>query len=95
MGAWLVLTPTLHPWYVTWIAPFVVLRPSRAWTWLVAVVSIGYLPLLVWREDPSKGIVQPAWLWPLIAVPFFVLAIYEARVERDFGPLPGSLPPDR
>jgi hypothetical protein len=95
VGAWLVLTPTLHPWYVTWIAPFVVLRPSMAWTWLLATVSIGYLPLLVWREGASSAIVEPAWLWPLVALPFFALAVYEARYERAIGGIPGALAPDR
>ena len=95
LGAWIVLTPTLHPWYVAWVAPFVVLRPSAAWTWLLAIVSVGYVPLLASRAAGGGAILEPAWLWPLFAVPFFVLALYEARYERVVGPLPHALPPDR
>src|SRR5688572_18544631 len=28
VGGWLVLSPVLHPWYLTWIVPFLALRPS-------------------------------------------------------------------
>ena len=52
-GAFLLLTPALHPWYALWLLPPVLLddaprsRHERlAWLWLVAVVPLGHVPLV-------------------------------------------------
>lgn len=80
VGAFLVLTPTLHPWYAVWILPFLALEPRRSWALLVALVPLAYWPLAdwvhagVWRE--------PWWLWPVLALPFFALRVREARAAR-------------
>jgi len=75
-GSFLVLSPTLHPWYVAWIVPFLALRGGRAWTWLVVVVPLAYAPLVGYRDDGRW--VEPAWYWPLVAVPFFVALVLDA-----------------
>ncbi|MEZ4654440.1 MAG: hypothetical protein R3E12_12835 [Candidatus Eisenbacteria bacterium] len=41
-GAFLLLTPTLHPWYATWIIPFLVFRPGRPWIALSLLVGVAY-----------------------------------------------------
>lgn len=74
IGAFLVLSPTLHPWYLAWIAPFVALRPSAAWCWLLAAAPLLYWPLAEWQLRGQW--VEPAWLWPLLALPFFALSIH-------------------
>ncbi|MFT5286517.1 MAG: hypothetical protein ACI8TQ_002686 [Planctomycetota bacterium] len=82
IGSFLVLSPTLHPWYLAWIVPFVALRPSRAWLFLIASAPLLYWPLAEWN---SAGIWrEPSWLWPVISLPFFVLLgfdVYRARFE--------------
>ena len=83
IGAFLVLTPTLHPWYLTWIVPFLALRSGRvpfAWFFLVAVAPLLYWPLTEWRQ--SAVWVEPNWLWPLVALPFFVLLGWDALAAR-------------
>src|SRR5262249_23265244 len=45
IGAFLLLTPTLHPWYVLWMLPLLVLGGSPAWIALAALAPLGYLPL--------------------------------------------------
>ena len=61
------LTPTLHPWYLTWIVPFLVLRPARAWTLLLFLAPLLYWPRTGWMTE--RVWVEPAWLWPVVALP--------------------------
>ena len=77
IGLFLVLSPTLHPWYATWIVPFVALRPTPAWCWLCAASPALYAPLV--SHQRGAGWSEPAWLWPFVALPFFVLAWRTAR----------------
>jgi len=77
LGAFLVLSPTLHPWYVTWIVPLLCLRPSRAFAYLAAIAPVLYAPLAGWVARGEW--VEPAWLWPVVAAPFFALLLWELR----------------
>lgn len=84
IGAWLVLSPTLHPWYLCWILPFVAFGPAlrsyRAWQWLILIAPILYWPLEIWQR---AGVwTEPFWLWPVVAVPFFAL-LFAAYRRRD------------
>ena len=76
IGAFVVLSPTLHPWYVTWVLPFVALRPRAAWLWLAAAVPLSYWPVAEWTAGGDWH--EPSWIWPVIAVPFFALSIAAA-----------------
>jgi hypothetical protein len=55
LGTFLLLTPTLHPWYVLWIVPL--LAPlenggrTPAWLVLAALAPLGYVPLSGWLSD--------------------------------------------
>ena len=83
-AAFLVLTPTLHPWYLTWIVPFLALRQSRAWIWLAAVAPLLYWPLEGWRTEAVWH--EPLWLWPLVAVPFWALLLFPSGSEERVSP---------
>ena len=49
LGATLVLSPVLHPWYATWILPLAIWRHQPAWT----VLSISTLAaLFLWETTP-------------------------------------------
>ena len=73
------LSPTLHPWYLTWALPFLACFPSRAWTWLLALAPLCYSVVARWQLE---GLWQePAWLWPLWALPFLALLLRE-RLRR-------------
>lgn len=41
VGVLLVLAPTIHFWYISWIIPFLVLRPTKSWMLLCLTIS-GY-----------------------------------------------------
>ncbi len=77
IGAWLVLSPTLHPWYLCWILPFLAFGSptgtSRAWLWLILVAPLLYWPLAAWQRIGVWS--EPAWLWPVVALPFFGLLV--------------------
>ncbi len=74
-GAFLLLTPVLHPWYVCWIVPFLVIIPNRAWIFFTGAVFLSYLVLKgyvatgVWEEDPLVKLAQ--------YLPFYGLLLYD------------------
>ena len=96
IAAWLLLTPTLHPWYATWLLPLLALEVRAAWVFLVAALPLAYWPLEGWQR--AGAWVEPAWLWPALALPFAALAARErfAPRARAGDPLPprirGSTP---
>ncbi len=62
IGAFLVLTPVLHPWYALWALPAVALGARRrafAWLWLVAAAPLGHLALL--GSLAGRGAAVPLW----------------------------------
>ena len=73
LGSFLLLTPTLHPWYILWVIPFLVITPNRAWLYLTMAstayyhVLIDYFEKDLWQEQ--------LWIKYLIYLPFFALLI--------------------
>jgi hypothetical protein len=57
LGLLLLVTPVLHPWYVCWMVPFLVICPNRAWIFLTGSVFLsywvleGYVRSGVWEES--------------------------------------------
>jgi hypothetical protein len=59
LGAFLLLSPTLHPWYVVWMVPLAATGASPAWLVLAALVPLGYWPLAGYLE--GGGWHDPVW----------------------------------
>lgn len=75
LGAFVVLSPTLHPWYVAWVVPFVALRPRAAWAWLAVSAPLLHAKVPRWIE---RGVWEdPAWVLPSIGLPFLALAVVD------------------
>jgi len=80
LGSFLLLTPTLHPWYILWVIPFLVITPNRAWLYLTMAstayyhVLIDYFEKDLWQEQ--------LWIKHLIYLPFFALLILEYLKKR-------------
>jgi len=55
LGAGLLLSPTLHPWYLLWILPLAALRESRGW-----MLATGTILLAYW----GLGTYQRTGIWP-------------------------------
>lgn len=92
MGAFLLLTPTLHPWYLCWIVPFLVIFPNRAWIYFTGSVFLSYMILKgyvetgVWREHTAIKLVE--------YLPFYTLLLYDAARSYRARLSPGILFPD-
>ena len=73
IGAGLLLSPTIHPWYILWVLPFACLYLNRGWLLFSGTVFLAYagrdayLATGVWPE--------PAWLiWGIHGPPLALLA---------------------
>jgi len=85
IGGALLVSPTLHPWYVIWVLPFAILAGNRAWVLFSGLVFLSY-----WGRDAYHEMgewTQPTWLTALIWVPFLVLLVRDALAAQR---LPGS-----
>ena len=89
LGAGMLLTPTLHPWYVLWMLPMAALRASRPWILLSGLAFLGYFGLDTYQ---ATGIwPQPPWLRGLLWLPVLGLLVWEglaASGRRSSGVLP-------
>ena len=84
MGGFLLLTPTLHPWYLAWIVPFLALRPMLGWSLLVALAPLLYWPLARWRAEGVWS--EPGWLWPVLVLALLGGGVFEIlRARRSAG----------
>ncbi|UCF19930.1 MAG: hypothetical protein JSU87_00530 [Gemmatimonadota bacterium] len=107
-GAILVLSPTLHPWYLLWMVPLIALAPNRAWLYLTGSILLAYYGLPTFQAEGVWP--EPWWIKLAIYAPFFALLIAdswrsswwqaaweEIRTERGARarsePPPGSQPP--
>lgn len=72
----LLLAPTLYPWYVAWIVPFLCFCHNRAWILFTGLVFVSYW---VWEIFPVEGRWELPWrLYALEYAPFYALLIYDA-----------------
>jgi len=73
MGCLLVFLPTLHPWYMILIAPFLVFFPSRAWLYLQTAVVVTFFVSAV---EFNTGVFQEiSWLKLIEYLPFYGLLL--------------------
>jgi rSAM/selenodomain-associated transferase 2 len=74
IGAALLCLPTLHPWYLIMIAPFLVFYPSAAWIYLQAAAALTF-PVLALEQ--ATGIFQEIhWIKLIEYGSFFGLLFY-------------------
>jgi hypothetical protein len=76
IGAAILLSPTVYPWYLVWIVPFLCVFPNRAWILFTGLVTISYW---VWVTYDATG----AWVLPkgvlgLEYLPFYGLLLWDA-----------------
>ncbi|MGB3210354.1 MAG: TIGR04283 family arsenosugar biosynthesis glycosyltransferase [Desulforhopalus sp.] len=80
VGALLLLLPTLHPWYLLLMAPFIVLFPSRGWLLLTLAVIVT-MPVLA-NAYRTGTFIEIRWLKLIEYGPFFLLLIYDVLSRR-------------
>lgn len=82
LASLLILLPTLHPWYLVSLTPFLVLFPSRAWLYLHLGVMFTF-PIL--SVECETGVFQElSWLKLFEYVPFFSFLILDFVKQRSF-----------
>jgi hypothetical protein len=59
LGVLLLLSPTLHPWYVLWLVPLLSWPGGAPWVALALLVPLGYVPLADWLAGRPWH--DPAW----------------------------------
>ena len=70
VGAYLLLIPaTMHPWYVVWLVPFLVVLPGAGWWYLSAAVALSYVG---YAADPHQ---VPVWARVIEYVPAYALVL--------------------
>ena len=74
LGALIVLSPTVHFWYIAWILPFVCLRPSMLW--LMFTFS-GGVYFCVWINASQGDWMLFPWQKVLFWTPFVLAGFYE------------------
>lgn len=93
LGAALLLSPALHPWYLAWILPFAAWRGGlSAHAWFVFSVSIfGYFLLPLLNPDPALPWREPLWLRAAIWLPpLLALGIAMSTRRRSAAAFPQS-----
>jgi rSAM/selenodomain-associated transferase 2 len=90
----LLFLPTLHPWYLVLITPFLVFFPSRAWLYLSAASVFTFPTMAV---DINTGVFQEIhWLKLFEYLPFYGMLLYGifrnglVAWEKTYDP-PGSI----
>jgi rSAM/selenodomain-associated transferase 2 len=74
LGCLLLFLPTLHPWYLVLVAPFLVFFPSRAWLYLQAAVVFTFPVIAV--EAQTGKFQEIFWLKWLEYAPFYAFLIW-------------------
>jgi hypothetical protein len=85
-GAILLLAPTVHPWYLLWIAPLLAVFPHPAWLLLQASAALSYHALYLanpgepWQEVPLIKLLEYG---PFFALLGLHLALHGSRETPD------------
>jgi len=75
LAAVLLLSPSVFPWYVTWLVPFLCFFPHPAWLLFTVTVLLSYHVLIdftalgLWHYDP--------WLVGLEYIPVYGLLLWQ------------------
>ncbi|MEP6768180.1 MAG: glycosyltransferase 87 family protein [Acidobacteriota bacterium] len=76
VGALLLVSPTLHPWYLLWVLPFAAARKEPAFLWLATAAPLAYAIFY-----PTPGI-SAAAVYAIEYVPFAALLLWPLLRRR-------------
>lgn len=82
VGTFLLLTPTLHPWYAIWILPFMVFYRQPAWLVFTGLIAVSYHVLIKYA---SEGIWEEAVWVKFVLFGGFALVWGFERIKRRRG----------
>ena len=76
IGAGLLLSPTVHPWYVLWILPMAALRGNRPFLLLGGLAFLGYWGLASY--EATEVWPQPLWTRVAMWLPVWLMLLWSA-----------------
>ena len=79
-GTFLLLTPTLHPWYLLWIIPFLIFLPG--WSWLIFTFLIQLSYQVIYNFQLTGIWQEQTWILLLEYTPFYGILIWEYMDRR-------------
>jgi len=77
IGSALLLSPTIHPWYLAWLAPFVAIHFSASWFYVTTASLLAYQAVPTWLE--GRVWVESTGSKTIMVIPFLLLAAWELR----------------
>jgi hypothetical protein len=87
VGTLLLVSPVVHPWYVTWLLPALVFLPQPAWWVWSFTVFLAYAPLAAWKAGGvwEESLAHKIWeVAPVLALlPLQAWLETRAKPERD------------
>jgi rSAM/selenodomain-associated transferase 2 len=92
VGAMLLFLPTLHPWYLCLLAPFLVFFPAPAWLYLQAAACFTFPVLGV--EFAGGGFQEIGILKVFEYLPFYALLLWQRRSKVNLFPGQRYGPPE-
>lgn len=75
-GLFVILSPTVHPWYVLWVLPFLCFHPRASWLYLSGAVVLSYWVLHGYALTGEWA--ESTWVRLVEYVPFYLLLFLEA-----------------
>jgi hypothetical protein len=89
IGTFLILSPTVHPWYLTWIVPFLCFNNN--WAWLVLTGTVVFYYFMNHNLFSTLIEYNNEWVWQEVHwlklpeyIPFYGLLIYGWLVKKNF-----------
>lgn len=83
-GAFVAVSPTVHPWYGLWPLVAALLAGVRAWTMLAVLLPGAYVVLATLNAGTGEW-TEPTWVRPAIYLPFYAVLVRDAWVRVRFG----------
>jgi hypothetical protein len=80
VGSFFLLSPTVQPWYLCWLMPFLVIFPNRAWLLLTGLAAVSYWNLI--QYDRSGIWIESWWVRAIEYGPFYLLLIGDFLKSR-------------
>ena len=81
VGTFVLLSPTVHPWYLIWVFPVAIWHRSLAWTGLCCAYPLWYVALTTW-DIHTQSWDPPMWPQIVSYGMFMGLLIWEWKKNR-------------
>jgi hypothetical protein len=92
LGVFLILNPTIMPWYVIWLLPLAVIARQQIWIYFSALVCLSVLMMVDWRPHPAVLAVEygvllilACWKWYKVRAGQNRLDLVQKQGQEFFG----------